>query len=111
VRGRSKKRRFLPGPDIWIEKLHPQHVEQILGMPPMNQMDLAGSPMRDAFTDTPDPSPYAVVANTVPLDEMNPGSIALRGLPKAWALASAEMFAKPSFLPDRQDENLLNRAI
>jgi len=29
-------------------------VEQILGLPPMNQMDLAAQPMRSLFTDTPD---------------------------------------------------------
>ena len=33
-------------------------VEQILGLPPMNQMDLAATPMREAFTDTPDDTPY-----------------------------------------------------
>jgi hypothetical protein len=38
-------------------------IEQILGLPPMNQMDLAASPMWNAFTDTPDLTPYTAVAN------------------------------------------------
>ena len=36
-------------------------VEQILGLPPMNQMDLAANPMREAFTNTPDLSPYSAI--------------------------------------------------
>jgi YVTN family beta-propeller protein len=43
-------------------------VEQILGLPPMNQMDLAATPMRDAFTNTPDDAPYdAIPASAVSL--------------------------------------------
>ncbi len=47
-------------------------IEQILGLPPMNQMDQAASPMTDAFTDTADLAPYNAVSNTVPLTEYNP---------------------------------------
>ncbi len=47
-------------------------IEQILGLPPMNQLDLAATPMYDAFADTPDLTPYNAVANIVPLDELNP---------------------------------------
>jgi len=47
-------------------------IEQILGLPPMNQMDLAATPMRDAFTNTPDDRPFDALPNTVPLDELNP---------------------------------------
>jgi hypothetical protein len=50
-------------------------IEQILGLPPMNQMDLAAPPMTDLFTDTPNSAPFTAVANQVPLDEMNPGSL------------------------------------
>jgi len=42
-------------------------IEQILGMPPMNQEDRAASPMWDAFTNTPDFAPYDVVPNKIPL--------------------------------------------
>ncbi len=47
-------------------------MELMLGLPPMNQMDATATPMTDCFTDQPDFTPYAAVANNVPLDEMNP---------------------------------------
>ena len=45
-------------------------IEQILGLPPMNQFDLVASPMYNLFTDNPPESnflPWNHVANTVPL--------------------------------------------
>jgi len=87
-------------------------IEQILGLPPMNQMDLAATPMWNAFTDTPDFSPYTAVENQIPLDEMNPPASALTGIQLAWAQASDGMgFGDLKTQPDAQDENLLNRAI
>jgi YVTN family beta-propeller protein len=47
-------------------------IEQILGLPPMNQFDAAAVPMFEAFTDTPDFTPFTAVPNRVPLDDMNP---------------------------------------
>jgi hypothetical protein len=47
-------------------------IEQILGLPPMNQFDAAALPMAEAFTDRPDFAPFAAVPNRVPLDDMNP---------------------------------------
>ena len=47
-------------------------IEQILGLPPMNQFDAAAEPMFDVFTDKPDFTPFQAVPNLVPLDEMNP---------------------------------------
>ena len=47
-------------------------MEQILGLPPMNQFDAAATPMFDCFTDVPDFRPFEAVANNVPLDTMNP---------------------------------------
>jgi len=47
-------------------------MEQILGLPPMNQFDATATPMFDCFTDRPDFTPFAAVPNNVPLDEMNP---------------------------------------
>lgn len=85
-------------------------MEQILGLPPMNQMDLAVSPtaMKHVFTDKPDPRPFKAVPNQIALDEMNPGSTALKGIKKEWALASAALdFSRP----DAADPLLLNRAI
>ena len=45
-------------------------IEQILGLPAMNQMDLAAVPIRDAFTDDPDFTSYTVRPNLIPLDTM-----------------------------------------
>ncbi len=47
-------------------------IEQILGLPPTNQFDLAAEPMFSAFTAEPDFSPYTALPNRIPLDEMNP---------------------------------------
>lgn len=45
--------------------------EQILGLPPMNQLDLAADPMYDVFTNTPDFRPFSAVPNQVPIDTLN----------------------------------------
>ena len=37
-------------------------IEQILGLPPMNQFDASATPMFDCFTDEPDFAPFVVVA-------------------------------------------------
>ena len=42
-------------------------IEQILGIQPMNQKDSAASPMRGAFTQSADFTPYDVVPNRIPL--------------------------------------------
>ena len=47
-------------------------IEQILGLPPMNQFDASATPMFDCFQETPDLTPFTHVANNVPLDQMNP---------------------------------------
>jgi YVTN family beta-propeller protein len=49
-------------------------IEQILGAKPMNQMDEAAVPMYDAFTNTPDDTPYAAVLNQTPLTQGLSGS-------------------------------------
>jgi YVTN family beta-propeller protein len=47
-------------------------IEQILGLPPMNQFDATATPMFDCFTSTPDFTPFESVSNQIPLDQMNP---------------------------------------
>jgi YVTN family beta-propeller protein len=47
-------------------------IEQILGLPPMNQFDATATPMADCFTATPDFRPFDAVPNDVRLDTMNP---------------------------------------
>ncbi len=44
-------------------------IEQILGIAPMNQEDRAAYPMFDAFTNTPDFTPYNVRPNQIPLTQ------------------------------------------
>jgi YVTN family beta-propeller protein len=47
-------------------------IEQILGLPPMNQFDAAADPMADCFQDTPDFTPFRALPNNIPLNQMNP---------------------------------------
>ena len=47
-------------------------MELILGLPPMNQLDAAATPMFDCFTEKPDFTPFTAVPNKVPLDTINP---------------------------------------
>ena len=49
-------------------------LELILGLPPMSQFDAEATPMFTAFTDTPDPAPYAALVPEQPLDELNPNN-------------------------------------
>ena len=84
-------------------------IELILGLPPMNQMDAAASPLRDCFTPTPDFTPFLAVANRVPLDRMNPNpkKVADRQL-RLDAIASSRL---PLDAPDRCPEEVLNRIL
>jgi YVTN family beta-propeller protein len=83
-------------------------MEQILGLPPMNQFDLAAEPMFSLFTPTPDLRPYSALNNNIPLNEMNPPVAALHGLQRQLAIASTKMdFSEPDAAP----EDLLNRVI
>jgi len=87
-------------------------IEQILGLPPANQMDFLASPMYNAFTNQPDLTPFNALPNQVALDELNPGSTTgMSKVKQAWMQASTKMFNKPNLKPDEQDENLLNWAI
>jgi hypothetical protein len=84
-------------------------MELILGLPPMNQMDAAATPMFDCFTDTPDFTPFAAVPNHVPLDEMNPEPKAIRDpLLRRQAYASNRL---PLDRIDQCDEDTLNRIL
>jgi YVTN family beta-propeller protein len=81
-------------------------IEQILGLPPLNQFDHAAQTMAQAFSATPDLSPYTAVPNQTPLNQMNPSLASLKGLQRKMALASMAMdFSEPDAAP----EDLLNR--
>lgn len=84
-------------------------IEQILGLPPMNQFDASAEPLRECFTDTPDLAPFTAVASNVPLDQMNgePQSLADPQL-RADALACEQMNFDQV---DRAPEDALNRVL
>ncbi|MBL8176513.1 MAG: bifunctional YncE family protein/alkaline phosphatase family protein [Bryobacterales bacterium] len=83
-------------------------IEQILGLPPSNQFDLAAEPMFSVFSTNPDNTAYKAIPNRIPLDEMNPPLKALLGLQRQLAVASAAMDFEE---PDAAPEDVLNRAI
>jgi YVTN family beta-propeller protein len=83
-------------------------MELILGLAPMNQMNLAANPMTNCFMDKPDFTPYRCKPNIVPLDEMNPPLQSLRGRQRYYALKSLEL---PLDEVDQADEDLFNRII
>jgi hypothetical protein len=113
-------------------------IEQILGLPPMNQFDLVASPMRTAFVEEARDereeredgikdkhfAPFDHLANQVPLDKgVAPAATALSAasaasatsatsatvaLAKAWAKAKVKIFAGKSTKPDSEDQDTVN---
>ena len=94
-------------------------IEQILGLPPMNQFDLVASPMKTAFVKGTPPAdnfkPWTHVANEIPLDEgvtastADPASSpAVAALRKAWLQKRAEIFAGKLTKPDSEDPEAVN---
>jgi hypothetical protein len=84
-------------------------IEQILGLPPMNQFDASAVPMWDAFTDTPDFRPFTAVPSNIPLDQMNPPRSALRDpVARRDALASLRINFREV---DKAPEDALNRIL
>ncbi|MBK8979344.1 MAG: bifunctional YncE family protein/alkaline phosphatase family protein [Planctomycetes bacterium] len=83
-------------------------IELILGLPPMNQMDLLAHSMADCFTDVADPTPYTAVPNGVPLDQLNASLDDLAGPARRDALASLELDLDEV---DRADEDTFNRIL
>jgi YVTN family beta-propeller protein len=93
-------------------------IEQILGLPPMNQFDLTASPMKTDFTNTP-PSdnflPWTHVPNQVPLTEGvtasaadATGSPAVKALRSGWLQKKAQIFAGKLTKPDSEDPDTVN---
>ena len=94
-------------------------IEQILGLPPMNQYDLVASPMRTAFEKGTPPrdnfKPWRHVLNQVPLDEgvvasasPTTDSPAIQALRKAWIEKKAQLFAGKLTKPDAEDPEAVN---
>ena len=95
-------------------------IEQILGLPPMNQFDLVASPMRTAFVDGNAPAenfkPWTHVPNQVPLNQgvsastttaanMSP---AARTMKVAWTQRKKQVFAGKLNKPDAEDPDTVN---
>ncbi|MGL4513028.1 MAG: alkaline phosphatase family protein [Lacipirellulaceae bacterium] len=84
-------------------------MEQILGLPPMNQFDASAEPMSDCFTDTPDTRPFEAAPSAVPLDQMNPDPQAIDDPQlRRDALVSASLNFRQV---DRAPEDVLNRIL
>ena len=83
-------------------------IENILGLPPMNQLDLTAEPMTDCFTGKPDFTPYKAVKNNIPLDQLNPALVSLSGNRLYWAQKSLEQDLEDV---DRIDDDVFNRII
>jgi YVTN family beta-propeller protein len=83
-------------------------IELVLGLPPMNQLDLSATQMRGCFQDKPDVAAYRCVDNRIALDEMNPPLKKLTGPALRWAKESIALDLDDA---DEADEDLLNRIL
>ena len=83
-------------------------MEQIMGIPPMNQQDAMAPLMFDCFTNVPDFTPYTALPNNVDLASGTTGTGALSPRQRYWAKRLQKMdFSKP----DRINEDTFNRYI
>jgi len=83
-------------------------IEQILGLPPMNQFDLTAPLMTTLFADTPDLAPYTAIPNQIPLDTLNSQASALTGQAQQDAIVSDTLNFS---VPDATDPTILNPII
>lgn len=85
-------------------------IELILGLPPMNQFDMAATVMTDCFIDIPDFTPYTALENQIPLDEMNPRISSLNETSKQYFYARKSMEMDLDEI-DKADEGLFNEIL
>jgi DNA-binding beta-propeller fold protein YncE len=83
-------------------------IELMLGLQPMNQLDLSATPMRNCFQAEADLTPYSSVPNKIKLNEMNPSLQGMQGDARHWAKKSLEMNFDDG---DAADEDTLNRIL
>jgi YVTN family beta-propeller protein len=95
-------------------------IEQILGLPPMNQFDLVASPMTTAFVQGTAPAanfqPWTHVPNQVPLDmgvttttaSNQMSSPAVKALKVAWLQKKKQIFTGKLTKPDSEDPDTVN---
>jgi hypothetical protein len=92
-------------------------IEQILGLPPMNQFDLVASPMTTAFVKGVPPKanfgPFTHLPNQIPLDK-GVGTccapvIGASEVERQWKVFKAQLFAgDKAKKPDAQDQDVIN---
>jgi YVTN family beta-propeller protein len=90
-------------------------IEQILGLPPMDQFDLIASPMTTDFVKGTPPkpnfAPWSHVPNVIPLNEgvkTTASNEPQSPLERAWEKTKKEMFAGKLQKPDSEDAYTLN---
>jgi len=83
-------------------------IELILGLPPMNQLDLSATPLRACFQDKADLTPFTCLPSRMALDEMNPPLKKLQGAALHWAKKSLELDLD---MEDAADEDTFNRIL
>jgi YVTN family beta-propeller protein len=93
-------------------------IEQILGLPPMNQFDLIATPMRTDFTNNPPTDnflPWTHVPNDIPLNQgvtssadNSSDSPAVKALRKGWLQKKEQIFAGKLTKPDSEDPDTVN---
>jgi DNA-binding beta-propeller fold protein YncE len=84
-------------------------IEQILGLPPMNQFDASATPMFDCFTSKPDFTAYTASPENISLDEMNPDA---QSIDDEVLRNDAVVSSKINFRElDRAPEDVLNRIL
>ncbi len=84
-------------------------IEQILGIPPMNQFDASATPMFDCFSDRADLSSFTSVPNLIPLDQMNAGTSSIQDpILRHDAIVSAGLNFREV---DKAPEDVLNRIL
>lgn len=87
-------------------------IEQILGLPPMNQFDLVASPMLTTFVKGEPPkanfAPFDHLKNRIPLDQgVTAPAKPANAMEKAWRQAKAKMFEGKMTKPDSEDPETL----
>jgi DNA-binding beta-propeller fold protein YncE len=84
-------------------------IEQILGIPPMNQFDASATPMFECFQESADLTPYTATPALVALDKLNPEVSAVADpVLKKDAIVSATINFRQV---DRAPEDVLNRIL
>lgn len=84
-------------------------IEQILGLPPMNQFDASATPMSDCFTDEPDFGSYVSLPSNIALDEMNPEATSITDpVLRSDAVVSSKLNLREV---DKAPEDVLNRIL